>query len=144
MPGLFGTRALLQTDVNLLLQIIAVVILVVSYLYRRQAKKHGALVGVATGIEIGTVVVFMGPEFINTYLFFFTNFTPLIISFLINIFAGAAALVLAVGLLVLWATHFSNLGLCYKRNRKRIMDLTIILWIVSFAFGVAGYVLAYI
>jgi hypothetical protein len=40
---------------------------------------------------------------------------PLVIAFLVNILAGTAALLLAVGLLVAWSVHFSNIGLCYKK-----------------------------
>ena len=144
MSGLFGTRAVLQTDINLVLQIVAIVILVISYFYRKQAKKHGIMMGIATSIKIGTVAAFMGPTFINNFVFFFSELTPLVSSFLVNIFVGTATLVLAVGLLVAWAIHFSNVGPCYTRTRKRIMDLTIILWIVSFVFGFAGYMLAYV
>jgi hypothetical protein len=144
MTGLFGTRAILQTDVNLLLQIVIVAILVIGYIYRRQGKKHGAIMGVATGLEIVTLIIFMGPVFLSAFLFFFLDLTPLVICFLGNIFAGAAALVLAGGLFVLWAIHFSNIGQFYKKRIIRIMDATAILWIVSFAFGVAAYVLAYV
>jgi uncharacterized membrane protein YozB (DUF420 family) len=144
MAGLFGTRAILQTDVDLLLQIAIVVILVVGYFYRKKAKKHGAIMAAATALEIVTLILFMGPAFIETYFFFFNRFTPLTFSFLVNISAGAAALILAVSLLVAWAIRFSNIAPFYKRTRKRIMDATIILWLVSFAFGVAGYVLAYV
>jgi hypothetical protein len=144
LAGLFGTRAVLQTDVNLLLQIAIVAILVIGYFYRRKPNKHATIVGVATSLEIAALILFMGPSFLAEYRFFFTNFTPIATSFLVNIFAGASALVLAVSLLVVWVIHFPNIASFYNKRRKQIMDATIILWVASFGFGVAGYVLAYV
>jgi hypothetical protein len=136
-------KAVLQTDVNLILQIIIVAILVLGYLYRKNYKKHGAIMGAATGLEIVTLILFMGPVFIPAYPYFFSNINMIANAFLINILAGSSALVLAAGLLVAWAIHFSNIAPFYKRKGKRVMDATIILWIISFGFGVFGYMLAY-
>jgi hypothetical protein len=142
MAGLFGTRAVLQTDIDLLLQIVAVSILAVGFLYRRRGKKHGAMMGVATILEAATFVWFMGPVFVNNIPFFVTNFTPLVMSFLLHAFAGSVTLVLATSLSILWVIHLFNIGPCYKR--KWLMDVTAIFWVASAAFGVTGYILAYV
>ena len=49
MTGIFGTKALLQTDINLMLQIIMFLILLMGYVYKKKGKFkiHGGIMGIA-------------------------------------------------------------------------------------------------
>jgi len=145
MNGLFGTKAILQTDINLLLQIVVVAILLIGYLLKRrkQIKEHGAIMGIATAKHVTSFLAIMGPVFFSNLDFFYAEFdSALVISMLIHAFTGAVVLALALGLVIAWAIHVSNIGPCYKR--KRIMEITIGLWIASAIFGGITYMLAYL
>ena len=145
MSGLFGTRAILQTDINLILQIAAISLLLIGYLYKRKYKfkLHGASMGIATTLHIISFITIMGPVFVSTYSYITTNiYTPLVLSIVVHAIAGAIVLPLAGGLLVFWVPRPSRVEKCFKR--RKIMILTIILWVVSITFGILAYILAYL
>ena len=143
MPGLFGTRAVLQTDIDLLLQIAAFAILLLSlYGRKRKAKRHTGIMIVATLLEFGTFLVIMGPVFLKNAKYFFGTLNAVAASFLFHAFFGAITLTLSFGLIILWAIRGGNIGSCYKR--KRLMDATVSTWTASLVFGVIGYTLAYV
>lgn len=144
MTGLFGTRAVLQTDIDLLLQLVAVTILVVGFLYRKKVRRHGFILGAVAILEVGTFLDFMGPVFFIYLQFFLTQYKPMYLAFLIHAFTGTAALVLSIGLLASWIPRLSNIAPCYQIRRRRLMDTAIALWITSVAIGVTGYLLAYV
>ena len=134
----------MQTDVNLLLQFIVIVLLIVGFYGRkRKAKRHLVFMIVATVLEMATFLEFMGPIFFDNINFFFTAFTtPLVAAFLIHAFTGSAALVLAFVLIALWAVRGPSTASCYRR--KRAMLWTTAIWVVSISMGVVGYILAYV
>jgi hypothetical protein len=144
VAGLFGTRAVFQTDLDLILQIVVIAILIVGFIYRKKVKRHGLILGVAAAIEAGTFLDFMGQVFFIYLQFFFTQLRPVYVTFLAHAFTGTAALALSIGLLASWIPRRSNIAPCYQVRKKRIMDAAIILWIASVAIGVTGYVLAYV
>jgi uncharacterized membrane protein YozB (DUF420 family) len=144
LAGLFGTRAVLQTDLDLILQIVAVTALIVGFVYRKKVKRHGLILGAAAALEAGTFIAFMGPVFFIYLQFFFTQLKPVYVTFLAHAFTGSAALVLSIGLLASWIPRRANIGPCYQKRRKRLMDTAILLWIATVAIGVAGYLLAYV
>jgi hypothetical protein len=145
MAGLFGTRAVLQTDIDLILQVIVVVILAVALLYRKtpaKVKKHGIIMAGATLLQVVTFLILMEPVFFTYLNTFLTVLAPSITTFLIHAITGTATLALALGLVISWATRPSNLGPCYKR--KKLMYATLGVWIVTAALGITGYVFGYV
>jgi uncharacterized membrane protein YkgB len=141
MSGLFGTGAILETDVNLLLQIIIVIVLLIGlYGRRRKVKLHTGLMVAATLAKFASFLAFMGPVFFNNLNFFLT-FTSESIFYLAHAITGAITLILAFGLIISWAIHASNIVPCY--GRKRLMDTTVIFWVASVIFGIIGYLLVY-
>ena len=56
--------------------------------------------------------------------------------------ALAIAEILGTGLVGAWALHPSDTAACSRR--KRIMDITILLWSVSLVFGIAAYLIFYL
>ncbi len=145
MAGFFGTRAVLQTDIDLILQVTVAAILVVGFLYNRtpgKVREHGIIMGAATLMQGVTFLIFMEPVFFTYLSVFLTKLNSWTLSFLIHGVTGAFTIALGLGLVISLATNASNLGPCYKR--KRLMYATSALWFISVAFGVAGYIFAYI
>jgi uncharacterized membrane protein YozB (DUF420 family) len=142
LSGLFGTGAILETDFNMLLQIIIVIVLLIGlYGRKRKVKTHTGIMIAATLAKFAAFLAFMGPIFFEN-LTFFLGPTYGGLSYLFHAFTGMITLALAFGLIISWATHASNLVPCYRR--KRLMDVTIILWVTSVIVGIIGYVLVYV
>ena len=62
MSGIFGTNALLQTDLNLILQIITFLVLLIGYGYKRKGrfKIHGSVMGTAVILHAISFLLVMG------------------------------------------------------------------------------------
>ena len=142
--GLGHPRFLLN-DLNLLIQILTLAAIFVSLYYKRKGKMkyHGAIMGVAVVLHLLTFVSIMGPIFFEYFSFYSTSLGDTLAQVTwIHAVPGAIALIMALFLVAIWAVNSSNTRDCYKR--KRIMDVTLILWLVSLAFGIATYVLTYL
>ncbi len=144
MTGIFGTEALLQTDINLILQIVMFLIIVISLVYKNKMKFkiHGGLMGIAVILHVISLLAVMGPSFFRAYEYFTNATSDLgVQTTWIHAIPGAIALILGVFLVGAWALLPSNIAACSRR--KRIMDITVLLWIVSLTFGIAAYILFY-
>ena len=140
-----GHPRFIHTDLNLLTQIITLIIILVSLYYKKKGKirLHGATMGVAVILHILTFLLVMGPTFSQSFTFFSTETSLLLVQTTwIHAVPGATALLLAIFLVTKWAVQSSNIAPCYKR--KRIMDVTLMLWVLSLAFGIATYALFYL
>lgn len=145
MAGLLGTHALLSTDLNLLLQITAVFILLIGFIYKRRGKfrVHASLMGTAVILHALLFLSVMAPSFLVDFEFFTTQTSNLgVQTTLLMAVTGAITLALGIGLLIAWALRPSDIAAC--RRRKRIMDATIILWIATLIFGIAAYLIFYL
>lgn len=144
MAGIFGTGAVLITDINLLIQIISFLILLISifYKFKKKFKIHGYLMGLAVLLHFITFLLAMGPSFIDG-IDFFTTATDLIgvQAMWIHAISGGIALILGTFLVLIWVRNLSNIATCLKR--KRIMDITAILWGLSLIFGILTYLSFY-
>jgi uncharacterized membrane protein YozB (DUF420 family) len=145
LTGIFGTGATINVDINLILQIITFAIIVVSLFYKNKNKfkTHGILMGIAVIMHVLTFLTVMGPIFFG----YFSDFVEYI-SYLeiqttwIHAIPGAIAMVMGIMLVGLWALRLSNIAECSRR--KRLMDITVLLWLVSLIFGIVTYILIYI
>ena len=145
MPGLFGTRAVLQTDIDLILQFVVLAVLLVGvYGRKRHVKRHTGFMAAAALLQLATFLEFMGPALLNNFFSFFIKelTTPLVIVFLIHAFTGTVTLVLGFGLILAWATQANNIASCFRR--KRLMLYTAIIWTISVALGIVGYLIGYV
>lgn len=144
MAGIFGTSAVLITDINLLIQIISFLVLLISIVYKVKGKIkfHGYLMGFAVILHFITFIVAMGPSF-SDGLDFFTTATDLIgvQAMWIHALTGGIALILGIFLVLVWIINLSNVAGCVKR--KRIMDITVVLWALSLIFGIVTYLSFY-
>lgn len=139
-----GHPRFLLTDLNLIVQIITLVIILISLFYknRKKFKVHGATMGVAVILHVLSFVSVMGLQFYNYFQFYSTR-TDIhaVQTAWLHVVPGGIALLLGIFLIARWAIQVSNVAGCYKR--KRIMDLTLALWLFSLVFGIATYVLYY-
>ena len=145
MTGIFGTGADLQVDINLILQIVMFLIIVISLFYKNKNKFkiHGVLMGIAVILHVITFLTVMGPIFFG-YFGEFTKYIsyPEIQTTWIHAIPGAIAMILGIILVGLWALNPSNIAACSRR--KRLMDVTVLLWLVSLIFGIATYIVFYV
>jgi uncharacterized membrane protein YozB (DUF420 family) len=134
-----------NTALNLAIQIITLAIIFLSLYYKRKNnyKIHATTMAVAVVLHLLTFVLVMGPIFFE-FLSFFSTETSLtyVQTTWIHAIPGAIALILAIFLVLRWALNSSNIDGCFKR--KKIMDLTIVLWIISLLFGIITYALIYL
>ena len=140
-----GHPRFLHTDLNLVTQIATIVIILVSLYYKNKGKpkRHGATMAVAVILHVLTFVSVMAPIFFEYFSFYSTELGNSLAQVTwIHAVPGAIALILAIFLVAIWAINSSNVAGCYKR--KRIMDVTLVLWLISLVFGIATYVLTYL
>jgi uncharacterized membrane protein YozB (DUF420 family) len=139
-----GHPFLFNTTFNLLLQIITLGLIFLSLYFKikNNYKIHGTTMGIALILHVLTFLLIMGPIFFDNYSFFSTETSlSYVQTTWLHAIPGAIALVLGIYLVLRWTINASNIGGCIKR--KRIMDLTLLLWAFSLVFGIATYVLIY-
>ncbi|MCW4023064.1 MAG: hypothetical protein ACOWW1_02445 [archaeon] len=140
-----GHPRFLHTDLNLLAQILTLAIIFVSLYYKRKGKlkHHGATMGIAVIVHIVTFVSVMAPIFFEYFSFYSTELGNSLAQVTwLHAVPGAIALILAIFIVGVWAVNSSNVAGCYKR--KRIMDVTLLLWLISLLFGIVTYVMTYL
>ena len=139
-----GHPILFNTAFNLVLQIITLGLIFLSLFFKNKKnyKIHGTTMGVALILHVLTFLLIMGPIFFDNYSFFSTETSfNYVQTTWMHAIPGVIALVLGLYLVLRWAINASNIGGCIKR--KRIMDLTLLLWMFSLVFGIATYILIY-
>jgi len=145
LSGIFGTNAVLITDINLMIQIISFIILLAGLVYKAKSKfkLHGSFMGLAVFLHLISFLLAMGPSFIDGFDFFTTD-TSLagVQTMWVHAIAGAAALILGIVLVVAWILQSSNIKACIRR--KRLMDITALQWTISLIFGIATYLAFYL
>jgi uncharacterized membrane protein YozB (DUF420 family) len=145
LTGIFGTGAVLQTDVNLILQIVMFLIIVVGLVYKNKNKFkiHGGLMGIAVILHVLSLLLVMGPSFSEGYDFFTTATSELgVQTTWIHAVPGAIAMIMGIILVGAWALRPSNIAACSRM--KRLMDITVLLWLISLMFGIATYLVFYV
>jgi uncharacterized membrane protein YozB (DUF420 family) len=145
LTGIFGTGAVLQTDINFILQIVMFLIIVISLIYKNKMKFkiHGVLMAIAVILHVLSLLAVMGPSFAEGYEYFTTATSDLGVQTMwIHAIPGALAMIMGIVLVGAWALRPSNVAACSRR--KRIMDITTLLWMVSLIFGIASYIVFYV
>jgi uncharacterized membrane protein YozB (DUF420 family) len=143
--GLLGTHAILEIDINLLIQVIAFAIVLVSLFYKQKTKYkiHGGLMGAAVLLHFVSFLVVMRPSLSNNIDYFTQIISQLgALTTWVHLILGAVAMITGLILVFAWAVHPSNISGCFKR--KRLMDVTILFWFISLIFGIATYIVVYI
>ena len=144
MSGIFGTNAMLITDINLLIQIIAFALILVGLGYKTKGKtrNHGFVMGVAVVLHLLSFLLAMGPSFLDGFEFFTTDTSYVGVQAMwVHAVAGAIALVLGIVIVIAWIVRVSDIAACTRR--KRLMNVTVLLWLISLTFGIATYLIFY-
>jgi len=145
MTGILGTNAHLGADINLILQIIMLLFLIIGMVYKnkRKFKIHGSIMGIAVILHVLTFLIVMVPPFFEGFNYFITATSDLRVQMtLAHAVPGAIAMILGIMLIEVWALRPSNIAACSRR--KRLMDATVLLWLVSLIFGIATYFAFYL
>ena len=145
MTGIFGTGAVLQTDINLILQIVMFLIIVIGLVYKnkRKFKKHGGIMGIAVILHVLSFLLVMGPSLYENYDFFTTATSDVgVQTTWIHAAPGAIAMIMGIILVGAWTLRPSNIAACSRM--KRIMDITVLLWLISLIFGITTYLVFYV
>jgi len=140
MSGIFGTYAAFITDVNLLIQIISFLLILIGFGYKikKKFKIHGYVMGVAIVLHLVFFVIAMWPSFSGEFEFFTTSTSLMGVQAMwIHAVAGTTALILGLFVVITWLLRVSDIAACFKR--KRLMDVTFILWLISLIFGIVTY-----
>ena len=98
--------------------------------------------GVAVILHILSFFLVMAPSFSQAYEYFTTVTSDAgVQTTWIHAIPGATAMILGILLVGLWALKPANIASCVRR--KRLMDITFLLWLVSLVFGIVSYMLFY-
>jgi hypothetical protein len=142
--GLFNPYAPFLSDGNMLFQITILCVLVFSLLFkfRQSYSKHGATMGIAVALHTISIFAIMVPSLAAITGIFENVLSPLAIVILLHAVVGSLVELLGVYLTTAWALGHFGVEVCFRR--KRVMDLTLILWLVELALGAYVYILLYV
>jgi uncharacterized membrane protein YozB (DUF420 family) len=139
-----GYPTAIETDINLIIHIVILLIIFVSLYFKNKGdiKRHGTIMGIAVVLHVASLVVVMAPLFAQSFSFYSSEFGfTFVQTAWLHAVPGIIAILLGIFLVTKWVFQPSDVGPCYAR--KRLMDVTVILWIFSLIFGIATYILIY-
>jgi len=103
LTGIFGTGALIQTDINLIIQLVMLIVIVVGLVYKskKKFKIHGELMGIAVILHILSFFAVMLPSFNEGFEYFVTATSELGVQTMwIHAIPGAVSMILGIFLVV--------------------------------------------
>jgi len=114
-----------------------------AYKTKSQLKLHASFMGIAVSLHLISFLLAMAPSFIGAFEFFTTDMSLTGVQTMwVHAISGAVALILGILLVVAWILQSSNFKACIRR--KRLMDITALLWTISLIFGIATYLAFYL
>jgi uncharacterized membrane protein YozB (DUF420 family) len=142
--GIFGTRASLVADINLLLQIAILGMLAVGVIQARRGKlnAHHSLMTMAVIVNAAAIAFIMDPSFFRVLPFALRN--PLARGPAMlwpHVLIGGLAELMGAYIVIRTKTEPS--AVANWPNMKRMMVLTLLLWIVALAVGIVLYFVWY-
>jgi len=142
--GLFGASTALPADVNLVVQVAALVLLLVSRRYSKMKRlvTHGQIMAVSVAANIVATALVMVPSFHASLGFLAANpaATVSVVTFL-HVLAGVAAIGSGLYLTYVWGFK-SVVKECYRR--RSWMKPAMYLWLLSDLTGAFIYVSFYL
>ncbi len=131
---------LVESTVSLVIQIVVLALLIGAYMLKRQNKfrQHGITMLSAVVLHIISILAVMIPSFSTFFA------VPGLIDYadvfimltFVHVASGVIAALLGVYLVGSWHLK-SDLKPCFKK--KRIMDVTIVLWLLAILLGIILY-----
>jgi hypothetical protein len=143
MSGLLGTRASLQYDLSLLIQIAVLLLLLLGYKYVREGKlrRHGLTMSAAVTLHVASIILIMVPSLVIHFGVLFTDVTsPGVIITWIHLPIGIYAAYVGISIVVNW--RFRSESLCMRK--ANMMKPLLVLWTIALFLGIAFYVYYYL
>ncbi len=137
-----GAAIPIQTHFNMGLQVTILVLIVGAMISWKQGKlaRHGKLMGLATILSIGSILIIMVPSFTSGFSDFMTDLPGGSLRAQINISHGIAGIVgiaLAAVVTSRWALGgFKVSKFCYSKN---LMRATLAIWVFALVLGIGVY-----
>jgi uncharacterized membrane protein YozB (DUF420 family) len=140
----FDVYTLIATA-SLALQVAVFILLAVGYVYmrRQRFRLHGTLMALAVGVHLLAIFAVMIPSFVLAVVPSYIVPEPLLLTSvagLIHAVLGVAAISLGVYLVAAWRVSGGLQG-CF--TRKKMMLLTLAVWLVALLLGFLLYGLFY-
>jgi uncharacterized membrane protein YozB (DUF420 family) len=141
--GLFNPAAPFLTDLNLLFQIMIFIFLAIglSAKFVRRYLTHGTIMTIAVILNATSIFAVMVPAFLSSPAFFELNSRFEYVT-LPHMILGSLVEALGIFLVVNWMLSIRNIQACIRR--KRVMLVTISLWLVNILIGVYVYGISYL
>jgi len=143
--GILGTRAGLVADINLLAQIVILLLLCVGALQARSKhfdRHHGVMIA-AVIVNAAAIVFIMNPAFFRVLPFALRNpGAPGPVMMLPHAAVGALAELL--GIYIIARTQLDPSATSDWPGMKRTMVVTLLLWLLALAGGIALYMAWYV
>ena len=140
MSGFFSPNSYFIVDLNILIQIISLIILIISigFKFKKNFKIHGTLMGLAIILHLIFFFIVMLPSLSTGFEFFTTSISLLgVQSMWVHAIPGAIAIILGLYIVITCISKIQNISNCFKK--KRLMDITFIVWLISIVFGIVTY-----
>ncbi len=130
--------SLFSPQVNAVLQLIILVLILVSMEFKRRRKHvfHGLVMIVAVVANLLSFGLVMLPSLSQMVIIRTQPFHPISLATLGHSFVGIVAIILGIWLVVVWRLQ-SDLRNCFRN--KKLMRLTIIVWLSSILIGFVLY-----
>lgn len=98
--------------------------------------------GLAVILHLISFFTVMLPSFNVSYDYFVTATSDLGVQTMwIHMIPGSVSMILGIFLVIAWVLRPANIAACSKR--KKIMDITTLLWSISLIFGITSYIVYY-
>lgn len=133
---------LISPQVNAVLQAVILVLLFVSLAVkqRKRYSMHGITMFTAVVLNLLSLVLIMIPSLLSTEIIFSQPLHLISITMLVHSGLGVVTVILGVWLVASWRLQ-SSLKNCIKN--RRLMRVTIALWLIVLAVGFLLYYLLY-
>jgi len=139
MSGLFGTKAGLPSDLNLMLQIIILIILVVGFRFGKEKtgtslKTHGRLMKLVVVLNAGAILLVMGPSFVFSFDAVLGEAS--VLGFPLTMVHHVIGLVAEILGVIFVFRKFGNV--------RMWMRITLVVWLIALVSGIAFYFVYYV
>ena len=133
---------LLFATLSFLIQVIVLVLLITSYMFKRKQKfrRHGILMLSAVVLHASMILTIMVPSF--SVIAFTTTGLPMttVLTAIVHATFGTTTLVLGVWIVGSWRLRAS---LQFCSPKKKFMRATFILWVTAITIGIILYFALY-
>jgi uncharacterized membrane protein YozB (DUF420 family) len=143
LVGIFNAGAPFVSDLNLILQVVIAAFLVLALLaiVRKRYAIHGTIMGCCLVLNTISIFAVMIPSLLGLDGLISGLSTRLSLLVVMHGAVGSVVEVLGFSLVVAWVFSGTRIANCFRR--KRLMEATIVLWILELFLGVYVYMTLY-